>query len=423
MPASTPDPLSRKAAATSTAPSSCQLTLAQSGPPRSGDGHSETWASLRRALSTMPSRVETLTRSPGVAARIATTASTTCRVSSVSRPDSSRGCTCTMNAPAATASEAARASSSGVCGTVRCWAAGAVAVEAGLDHRGAPLCEHGVAADEPVAPPLLPVGWRREVGECLRVGHGTSRRQQSARRAPRRRRDVALEEADRAEAARVVERRQRRGERHPGRDADARVERGRHDGGEAARLDDLERRATPPSGATLTTTTSAAPSRATRIGSSALRIDSSAAMSDVDPVARQGGSQLDELLDAGARLLGVLEVVCREPPQRLRGGLDVPPAVGVDPDARRRTHRGPDGGDPVDVVVERLAALGDLDLRRRAPVEAGEHLGHAIRADGRDGRVDGHGVAHGSRPHGIRGLERRRPASARTRGRRTRRTG
>ena len=41
MPASTPDPLSRSAAATSTAPSSCQLTLAQSGPPRSGDGHSD----------------------------------------------------------------------------------------------------------------------------------------------------------------------------------------------------------------------------------------------------------------------------------------------------------------------------------------------------------------------------------------------
>ncbi len=119
-PASMPIPLARSVAATSTAPSSCQLTLAQSGPPSSGAGHPDTRRSVSRAVSAMPARVDTLTRSPGFRARIAVTAATTCSASSDSRPLASRGCTCTMKAPAATASAAARASSSGVCGTVRC---------------------------------------------------------------------------------------------------------------------------------------------------------------------------------------------------------------------------------------------------------------------------------------------------------------
>ena len=68
-------------------------------------------------------------------------------------------------------------------------------------------------------------------------------------------------------------------------------------------------RRTPPSGGTLTTTTSAAPSRATRTGSSAFRIDSSAAILHVDPVAGQPNSQLLEVVDRRTGLLGVLQVV------------------------------------------------------------------------------------------------------------------
>ena len=78
---------------------------------------------------------------------------------------------------------------------------------------------------------------------------------------------------------------QGRGERDPGRDADARVERRRHHGRQPAGLDDRRARTrTPPSGATLTTTTSAASRSRTRSGSSALRMDSSAAMGTSMPL-------------------------------------------------------------------------------------------------------------------------------------------
>ena len=59
--------------------------------------------------------------------------------------------------------------------------------------------------------------------------------------------------------------------------------------------------------------------------------------------------------------------------------VDVPGAVGVDPDPSGRAERVADGGQPLEVVAGRLAGLGDLDLGRRAAGEPGEHAGDLAR--------------------------------------------
>ena len=51
-------------------------------------------------------------------------------------------------------------------------------------------------------------------------------------------------------------------------------------------------------------------------------------------------------------------------------------------------HRGADGGYALDVVVKRLAALCDLDLKRATPGVTPHDLRHLLGCDGGDGGVD-----------------------------------
>ena len=71
---------------------------------------------------------------------------------------------------------------------------------------------------------------------------------------------------------------------------------------------------------------------------------------DVHAGPGQGDPEGDELVDGPARLLGVLQPVAGQPPQRVGRLPHVPGTVGVDPDPTVRTERVPDGGDPVEVV-------------------------------------------------------------------------
>ena len=75
----------------------------------------------------------------------------------------------------------------------------------------------------------------------------------------------------------------------------------------------------------------------------------------LDPPLRQRDPQRRQVLDGGARLLGVLQAPGRQPAQRGGGLVDAPAAVGVDPDPRGRAHDVTDGRDPVEVVGQRLA--------------------------------------------------------------------
>ena len=89
-------------------------------------------------------------------------------------------------------------------------------------------------------------------------------------------------------------------------------------------------------GWTLSTATSAAPSLATRIGSSLRRIDSSAAIGM--STRRRSG----HFLDRCTRLFCILEtarssVVQRQKPRRQ---VEIPAAVGVDPDMPSRAEDG-----------------------------------------------------------------------------------
>ena len=57
------------------------------------------------------------------------------------------------------------------------------------------------------------------------------------------------------------------------------------------------------------------------------------------------------------------------------GLVDVPGSVGIHTDASLRPHRLAHGSHASDVVRQCLAGLCDLDLRRAAPGEPGQHVG------------------------------------------------
>src|SRR5690606_26685151 len=83
-----------------------------------------------------------------------------------------------------------------------------------------------------------------------------------------------------------------------------------------------------------------------------------------------------------------------EDPEPLHGGVDVPGAVRVDADRTGRAERLAHGLQPCLLLTDRLAGLGDLDLRRRAPAGGTHDLSRTLRADGRHGDVDGDAVTH-----------------------------
>ena len=167
-------------------------------------------------------------------------------------------------------------------------------------------------------------------------------------------------------------------------------------------------RRTPPSGATLTTMRSAASRWATSRGSSALRIDSSAATGTSTPLrANRTRSSRSSSTDR-AGLLGILQPVCREGAQRIDRLVHVPGAVRVDADARLWPHRVADRRHPAHVVGQRLAALGDLDLRGPAAREPVQNRTDLLSRDGGHGRVDGNAGAEGLGPPTPGRLDRRR---------------
>src|SRR4030081_2500762 len=131
-------------------------------------------------------------------------------------------------------------------------------------------------------------------------------------------------------------------------------------------------RRTPPSGVHLITATSAAPATATRSGSSARRIDSSAArLLDV----LQSARCLVEQADVGD------------------SGVDVPDAVGVHPDRPAGAERVADGFDAGEVFGQRLGVVGDLDLGGAAARLGGDLVG-PFGADDRHGAVDRDAIPH-----------------------------
>ena len=259
---------------------------------------------------------------------------------------------------------------------------------ADVDHRVASRCSR--AGAHPLAPPRGALGRCRELLEPLGVDLHPTDRQRTGNRHERRHRDVTGEQRDGAQPAGVLERRQGSGERDPGGDADAGVERRRHHRGQPTGLDDRERRAHPTQRRHLDhddvgRLEVAHPQRVLGLADGLVCRDG-----HVDPVARQRHPQVAQLLDRRARLLGVLEVVGGEATQGGKRVVDRPRAVGVDAHPRGRPHHLAHRGDPGEVVVERLAALGHLDLGRGAPGEPRQHPGDLLGPHRRHGRVDRH---------------------------------
>ena len=106
-----------------------------------------------------------------------------------------------------------------------------------------------------------------------------------------------------------------------------------------------------------------------------------------------------EVLDGHHRLLDVLQAAGRtvDRGDRADGLVDVPRAVGVDPHQAVRPERVAHRLDAGEVVGERLAALGDLDLGRAAAA-GGDDGVRPVGVGGRDGDVDGHDGAQRLRP-------------------------
>ena len=102
-------------------------------------------------------------------------------------------------------------------------------------------------------------------------------------------------------------------------------------------------------------------------------------------------TQLGEFVDGGAGLFEVFQRAVGSQGGGGRGGLlDAPTAVGVHPHRRDQcAHR----VDPVDVVGQRLARLGDLHLGGVGTGEPVQHLGHLSGRDGGHGGVDRDAVA------------------------------
>ena len=140
---------------------------------------------------------------------------------------------------------------------------------------------------------------------------------------------------------------------------------------------------TPPSGCTLRTTASAASSArdALRVGDRADALVGRNRHRDPAPDAR-------EVLDGRHRLLGELDAVTGERAEAGDGRVEVPRAVGVDPQRDRRADGVAHRGDDVDV-----AGVADLHLhaavaRKRGPIE-----GCGVEPASLHERVDGYLVA------------------------------
>ena len=123
-------------------------------------------------------------------------------------------------------------------------------------------------------------------------------------------------------------------------------------------------------------------------------------------------SQARTWATAPHRPSGLFDVLQIERPKlgECRAGLrQGPSAVRVDAYAAVGTERRPHRGHPRDVVVERLARLGDLDLRRPATVRAEDDRARLVRPDRGDRAVHRHRAAAGVRPglggHRIGGIE------------------
>src|SRR5699024_1112779 len=93
-------------------------------------------------------------------------------------------------------------------------------------------------------------------------------------------------------------------------------------------------------------------------------------------------------------------------------GVDVPPTVGIHADLAARPERVADGGDPVELLLERLPRFGDLDLRGPAPARGVHEFGGAHWAHGGDRDVDGHALSARGGPPQVSGF----PGGAQPRG-------
>ena len=158
--------------------------------------------------------------------------------------------------------------------------------------------------------------------------------------------------------------------------------------------------ATPPSGATFSTAMSAAPSRTTCNGSSALRMLSSAAIGT--STRRRSSASSGTVAHGCSRYSSGPSAVSAL--RRLDGLVDGPAAVRVHP---HRRHQCANGVDPRDVVGECLARLGDLHLGGACAGEAGQHLGHLVGGDGGHGGVDRDAVAERRRRLTVGGFDAR----------------
>ena len=163
---------------------------------------------------------------------------------------------------------------------------------------------------------------------------------------------------------------------------------------------------TPPSGATLTTMTSAASRSRTRSGSSALRMDSSAAIGTSMPLRAKAIRR--------SRSSSTVAHGCSAYSRSWRGEACPAPASASSTDhaplASTRTRAdGPmtsrTAATRARSSVERLAALGHLDLGRRAPGEPRQHLRDLLGAHRGHRRVDGHRATHGIGPADPRRLD------------------
>ena len=133
-------------------------------------------------------------------------------------------------------------------------------------------------------------------------------------------------------------------------------------------------------------------------------------------------TDLDQLVEGGARLLDVLQVERGQSVDGVLGLVDVPEGVRIHPDAALGTEELTHRLHARDVVGERLAGLGDLDLGGAGARVAGEDGPDVGRRHGRNGGVHRDAVAKrggGRTPAEVdRGVEPgRRPQRPRTRGR------
>ncbi len=118
---------------------------------------------------------------------------------------------------------------------------------------------------------------------------------------------------------------------------------------------------------------------------------------DRDAHVLDADADLEEVGDAHAGLLDVLEIERRERVDGVLGLVDVPATVGVDADAALGAECLAHGSHAGDVLRERLVGCRDLHFRRTASGESGEHRRHAVGIDGGDRRVHGDAVAQDRR--------------------------